>query len=123
MMSVSLDTTNINAINISTLDFRTWQHFNSNWTSPHLHKLANVPKVPIVQLNIHMINTSEPVHSFTIKHGDKDPSLILTILIHPGAHIGTIGMIFAVCIGVYCFKRFWIKPATPRHQPFSPVSL
>ena len=26
-------------------------------------------------------------------------------------------------IGVYWFKRFWIRPATPRHQPFSVVSL
>ena len=29
-------------------------------------------------------NTSEPVHSFTIKDDDKDPSLIWTILMHPG---------------------------------------
>ena len=35
MMNVSLDTANINAINISTLDFRIWQHFSSNWTSSH----------------------------------------------------------------------------------------
>ena len=34
MMNVSLDTININAINISTLDFRIWQHFSSNWTPP-----------------------------------------------------------------------------------------
>ena len=32
MMNVSLDTVNINAINISTLDFRLWQHLSSNWT-------------------------------------------------------------------------------------------
>ena len=41
---------------------------------------------------------------------------------HPGTYIGTVCMIFAVCIGVYCFKRFWIRPATPRHLPYSPVS-
>ena len=34
MMNVSLDTANINAINISTLDFRIWQHFSSNWIPP-----------------------------------------------------------------------------------------
>ena len=59
MMNVSLDTTNINAINISTLDFRIWQHFSSNWPSPHLQKLANVPEVPVIQLYECMINTSE----------------------------------------------------------------
>ena len=36
VMNVSLDTTNINAINISTLDFRMWQYFNRNWTKPLL---------------------------------------------------------------------------------------
>ena len=66
MMIISLDTANINAINISTLDFRIWQHFNRNWTSSHLQKLANVPEVPVAQLYKHMVNTGEPVHSFTI---------------------------------------------------------
>ena len=107
-----LDIANINAINISTLDFRKWQHFSINWTSPHLQKLANVPEVPVAQLYEHMIDTSEPVHSFTIKDDDEDPSLIWTILMHPGTYVGTIGMIFTVCIGVYCFKRLWIRPAT-----------
>ena len=111
MINISLDTTNINGINISTLDFRIWQHFNSNWTSTHLHKLANVPEVPVVQLYKHMIDTSKSVHSFTIKDNDED----IQGHTHPGTYIGTIGMIFAACIGVYCFKRFWVRPATSRH--------
>ena len=111
LMIVSLDTANINTINIPTLDFRIWQHFISNWTLPHLQKMANVPEVPATQLYRDMINTSEPNHLFTIKDDDEDPSLKWTILTHPGTYIGTIDMIFAVCIGVYCFKRFWIRPA------------
>ena len=76
MMNVSPDTANIYAINISTLDIRIWKHFKSNWTSTHLQKLANVPEVQVTQLYEHMTNPSEPVHSFTIKDDDKDPSLI-----------------------------------------------
>ena len=72
MMNVSLDTVNINTINISTLDFRIWQHFNRNWTPPHLQKMGNVPKGPVTQLYKHMIDTSEPVHSFTTMNDDKD---------------------------------------------------
>ena len=34
MMNVSLHVTNINTIDISTLDCRIWQHFSSNWTPP-----------------------------------------------------------------------------------------
>ena len=100
-MNVSLDTANIYAINISTLDFRIWQHFSSNWNPPHLQKLVNVPEAPVAQLYRDVINTSEPIHSFTIKDDDKDPSLIWTIVMHPGTYIQTIGMVFAVCIGVY----------------------
>ena len=29
----------------------------------------------------------------------------------------------SICIGFNCFKRFWFKPATPRHWPYSPVSM
>ena len=112
MMNISLDTANINAINILIPDFRIWQHFNSNWTSPHLQKLANVLVVPVMQLYKHMINTSKPVHSFMISDDDEDPSLIWTISMHPGTYIGTTGVIFAVCIGVHCLKGFWIRPAT-----------
>ena len=74
MMNVSLDTANTNAINVSTLDFRIWQHFSRNWAPPHLQKLANIPKVPVTQLYRGMFNNSEPIHSFTIKD-DEDPSL------------------------------------------------
>ena len=115
MMNVSLDTTNINVINILTPDFRIWQHFNSHWTTPHVQKLTNVTEVPVVQLYNHMINTSEPVHSFKFnKDDDEDPSLIWTIRMHPWTDIGTNGTIFAVCIGIYCFKRFWFRPAIPK---------
>ena len=62
MVRVSLDTTNINAINISTPYFMICQHFNSNWSSPHLQKMTNIPGVPVTQLYKYMINTSEPVH-------------------------------------------------------------
>ena len=70
-----------------------------------------------------MINTSEQVHSFTINNDEKYPSLIWTLLMHPGIYIGLFGMIFALCIGVFCFKRFFIRPATPKHQPYSLLSL
>ena len=123
MKNVSLDTANIIAVKMSTLDFRIWQHFNINWTSSHLQKFVNVPEAAVAQLCKHMIGTSEPVHPFTIKDDDKDPSLIWTILLHSGTYMGTIGMIFAVCIGVYCFNKILDWSCHPRCQPYSPVSL
>ena len=70
-----------------------------------------------------MINTCEPIHSVTIKDEDQGPSHSWTILTRPGTYIGNIVMIFTVCIAIYCFKRFQIRPATPSPQPYSPVSL
>ena len=106
MMNLPLDTANIYIINISPLDSRIWQHFNNNWTSSHLQKLANVPEVPVAQLYRHMVNTSEPVYSFTIKDDEID-NLNASWDIHRDY-----GYDFAVCTDVYCFKRIWIRPAT-----------
>ena len=112
VMNVSLETANINTINISTLDCGgIWQHLSSNRAPTNLQKLANVSEVPVTQHYRDMINTSQPIHSFTIKDDDEDPSLIWTILMHPETYIGTIGLIIIVCTGVFCFKRFWIRPA------------
>ena len=64
-----------------------------------MQKLTNVHEVPITQLYKHMIDTTEPFHSFTIKDDDRSIHQ-MAILMHPGTYIGTIGMIFTVCIGV-----------------------
>ena len=48
--NVSLDTTNINTIYFSTLDFIIWPYFSSNWTPSHLQRLANVPYMPVTAL-------------------------------------------------------------------------
>ena len=59
MMNVSLDTTNINVINISTPDFKMWQYFNSNWTTPHLQKLSQLDRLFSIWNNaIHCMNLS-----------------------------------------------------------------
>ena len=113
VMNVSLDITTINANNISA---QTLEYGNilAAIGPPNLQKLANVPEVPIAQPYRDMSNTSEPIYSFTIKdYDDEDPSLVWTILKHPGTYVGTIGMIFVVCIGVYCFKRLLDQACHP----------
>ena len=60
-------------------------------------------------INVINISTSEPIYLFTIKDDDEDLSLIWTILTCPWTYIGTIGVIFAVCLVVYCFKRHGIR--------------
>ena len=112
---VSLVTANIKAKTFQPFLDLNMATFEQKLDPLHLQKLRNVPEVPVTQLYRDMINASEPIHSFTIKDDDKDSSLIWTILKHPVTYKGTVGMIFAVCIGVYCFKTLWIRSGTPRH--------
>ena len=121
MMHISLDRTNLN---ISTPDFHIEQHFDHNWTTAHTQNLANVPKVPMTQLYKHMIGQKEPILPFKINSNTEEgPYLAWKLLTHTGTYIGTIGMILAICISVYCFRGFWLRPATLRHWPYSPISL
>ena len=46
MMHISLDRANHNTTNILTPDFCIWQHFDSNWTTAPMLKLATIPRVP-----------------------------------------------------------------------------
>ena len=123
-MYMSLNKANLNTINISTPDFHISQHFSSNWNTAHRQKLADVPEFPITQLCKHMIGLGEPILPFEINRDmEEGPCLTWKLLTHPGTYIGTIGVIFVVCIGIYCLKGFWCWSATPRYQPYSPVSL
>ena len=122
-MHISLDKANINTINISTPDFHISQHSDSNWTTAYMHKLVDMPKVPVTQVYKPMIGQSEPILPFEIKRDTEEgPFLTWKLLTHLGTYIGTSGMIFVVCVGVYCLKRSWFRPATPRHWPYPSVS-
>ena len=71
-----------------------------------------------------MIGQSEPVLPFELNSNkDEEPSLTWKLLKYPGTYMGIIGIISAICICIYFFKRLWFRPATQRHQPYSPVSL
>ena len=70
-----------------------------------------------------MIHHGEPILLFAINRDtEEEPFLTWKLLAHQGIYIGTVGMGFVVCIGVYCLKRIWCRPVTQRHQCYSPVS-
>ena len=112
---VSLDKANLNVINISALDFNIWQCFSSNWTAIHLGKLVELPEIPVAQLYKHMTDQDGPITLFKIDRDTKEESSFMwKLLAHPGTYIQTYSMVFIACIEVYCFKRFWCRPATQR---------
>ena len=49
-VNISLNTANLNVINILSPEFRIWQHLEDHWNGTLLHHLVNIPSVPIDQL-------------------------------------------------------------------------
>ena len=108
-MHASLDRANLNTINISTQDFHLWQHFDSNCTTALMHKLVYIPEVPVTQ-------QSEPILPFEINRDlEEGTFLAWKLLTYPQTYTGIIGMILAICVGIYCLQRSWLRPPTPRH--------
>ena len=55
--------------------------FDSNWTTAHMQKLADVPKVPVAQLYKHMIGQNEPHLSSEINSNmEEEPSFTWQLL-------------------------------------------
>ena len=46
-INISLNSANLNVINISALEFRIWQHLEDLWNGTLLHHLVNIPSVPL----------------------------------------------------------------------------
>ena len=63
-ISISLNTANLNVMNISSPDFRICQHLEGHWNGSQLHALVDIPSVPIDQLYRHMINSNGPITPF-----------------------------------------------------------
>ena len=57
-INISLNTANLNIINITSPEFRIWQHLEDHWNGTQLHHLVNVPSVPINQLYKHMVSSN-----------------------------------------------------------------
>ena len=83
--NISLDMTNLNTINISSLDFHIWQHFEKHQKESQLQHLASIPSVPVDQLYRHMINGIQVVTLFTSPEASTgDTASIWTLFSHTG---------------------------------------
>ena len=62
--NVSLNTANLNFINILFPAFRIWQHLEDHWNRTQLHHLVNILSLPIDQLYKHMVKRNSPINPF-----------------------------------------------------------
>ena len=63
-INISLNAANLNVINISSPEFRIWQHLESHWHRTQFYHLVNIPSASIDQLYKHMVSSNRPITLF-----------------------------------------------------------
>ena len=111
-INISLNTANFKVMNISSPDFRLWQHLEDHWNVTQLHHLANIPSVLIDQLYKHMINSNRPIIPFiSTDESIDDAASLWTLFFHTGIYIMAIGLLIPAGLGIFCCYFFWCPPA------------
>ena len=113
MINILLNTSNLNTMNISSPEFWAWQHLEDHWNKTQLHKLANVPTVPVAWLYKHMINNNGPILPFQLADQSIDKTVSTwTLFSHIEIYITAIGSLMPAGLGIFCCYFFWCWPAT-----------
>ena len=99
-------------INISSPEFRIWQHLEDHWNGTQLYHLVNIPSVPIDQLYKHMVSSYASIAPFmATDESIDDTASIRTLFSHRGIYGITIGLLIPAELGIFCFYFFWCQPA------------
>ena len=100
-INISLNTVNLNVMNISSPEFRIWQHLEDHWKGTLLHHLVNIPSVPSDQLYKHMF--SRPITPFiSTDESIDDTASIWTLFSHTDIYVTTIGSLIPAGLGILC---------------------
>ena len=106
--NISLNTVSLNIINISSLEFRIWQHLEDHRNETQLHHLVNIPSVPIDKLYKHMVSSNRPVTPFmSTDESIGDTASIWTLFSHTGIYVMAIGSLIPAGLGIFCCYFFW----------------
>ena len=117
-ISLSLNTANLNIINISSLEFRTWQHLEDHWNGTKLHNLDNIPSIPIDQLYKQIVNSNGPINPFmSTNESIGDTVSVWTLFSHAGIYVMAKGLLIPAGLGIFLCYFFWCQPARLVHQP------
>ena len=117
-INISLNTANFNVMNISSAEFRIWQHLEDHCNETQLHHLINIPSVPIDQLYKHMVSSNGPITPFMSTDESKDDTTsIWTLFSDTGIYIMAIGLLIPAGLGIFCCYFFWCQPARLACKP------
>ena len=110
-VNISLNTANLNIINISSPEFRIWQHLENHYNGTLLHNLFNILSVPIDKLYKQMVNSNELINPFmSSDESIGDTVSVWTLFSHTGIYITAIGSLIPAGLGIFCCYFFWCWP-------------
>ena len=110
-INISLNTDNLNVINISSPKFRIWQHLEDHWNGTQLHQLVNIPSLPINQLYKQMVNSNRPINPFMSTDESIGDTVSIWTFSHTGIYIMAIVSLIPVGLQIFCCYFFWCQPA------------
>ena len=111
----------LNTINISSLDFHTWQHLVKLQKESQLQHLASIPSVSVDQLYRHMINGIQSITPFTSpEESTGDTASIWTLFSYTWVYVMAIGSLISTELGIFCCYFFCCWPAKLLFKPLSP---
>ena len=108
--NVSLNMANLQAINITALHFRVWQHMGRNHSETELQHLATLPSIPVQKVYQHLLNNSLQLTPFNMQPSE-DTNTLWNLFTHPGISISALGSLIPVGIGLFSCYFFWCQPA------------
>ena len=111
-VNISLNTANFNVINISSPEFKIWQHLEDHCNRTLLHHLVNIPSVPIDKLYKQMVNSNGTINWFmSTDESIGDSVSIWTLFSHAGVYVMAIVLLIPAGLGIFWHYFFWCQPA------------
>ena len=79
-----------------------WPHLEDHWNKTQLHKLTNIPTVPVAQFYKHMVNNNIPILPFQLAdEAIDDTGSIWTLFSHTGIYVMAIGLLIPAGLGIF----------------------
>ena len=133
-VNISLNTANLNIMNISPLEFRIWLHLEVHWNGTQLYHMTNIRSLPIDELYKHMVSSNGPFtpfmsadestgdtasiwtlfsrlhNSYRISHTCRIRDILLLLFLVLTCQISTLTFIIMFYMTYYC--GWWCRGST-----------
>ena len=97
---------NLNMINVSSMNFCTWQHLEQHQNKSQVQHLASIPSALVGKLYSHMAKGIQHITPFSPEESTEDTDSIWTLFLHTGVYIMAIGSLIPAGLGIFCCYFF-----------------